>query len=76
MSNLYDVLNTVSNALGDSAGFDLGEIDKGIIALHTKLDEPEWAIEDELLREECQKLVVQFAAHRYLEAHHPKSKKQ
>jgi hypothetical protein len=35
--------------------------------LHAKLTEPKWAIEDEALREECEKLVVSWAAKRYLD---------
>ena len=67
MSSLLDILNTVNNALADDSGFDLSELDKAVAEMHLKLTEPEWAIEDETLREECQKLVVQWAAQRYLD---------
>jgi hypothetical protein len=67
MSSLLDILNTVNNALADDSGFDLSELDKAVAEMHLKLTEPEWAIEDEALREECQKLVVQWAAQRYLD---------
>lgn len=67
MSSLLDILNTVNNALADDSGFDLSELDKAVAEMHLKLTEPEWAIEDEVLREECQKLVVQWAAQRYLD---------
>lgn len=66
MSNLFDILNTVNVALKDSEGFDMAELDKAVAEMHLKLTEPKWAIEDEALREECQKLVVSWAAHRYL----------
>lgn len=67
MSSLLDILNTLNNALADDSGFDLSELDKAVAEMHLKLTEPEWAIEDETLREECQKLVVQWAAQRYLD---------
>lgn len=66
MSNLFDILNTISNALQDSDGFDLSELDKAIAEIHLKLTEPKWAIEDEALREECEKLVISWAVKRYL----------
>lgn len=66
MSNLFDILNTVNNALKDTGGFDLTELDKAVADLHLRLTEPKWSIEDEALREECQKLVVAWAAKRYL----------
>lgn len=66
MSNLFDLLNTVNVALEDSDGFDWDEIDRAMTDIHAKLTEPKWAIEDEALRGECEKLVVQWAAKRYL----------
>lgn len=66
MSTLFDILNTVSNALQDSEGFDMAELDKAVAELHAKLTETKWAIEDEALREECEKLVISWAVHRYL----------
>lgn len=67
MGSLFDIINTVSNALKDDTGFDTIELDRAVAALHLKLTEPEWAIEDEALREECQKLVVAWATQRYLD---------
>lgn len=67
MSSLFDILNTISVALKDDQGFDVSELDKAVFGLHAKLAEPKWAIEDEVLREECQKLVVQWATKRYFE---------
>lgn len=66
MSSLYDILNTISVALQNDEGFDLAELDKAVADMHLKLTEPKWAIEDEALRDECQKLVVQWAVKRYL----------
>jgi hypothetical protein len=65
MSSLFDILNTVSNALKDQEGFDLSELDREVAKLHLKLTEPRWAIEDEALREECEKLVVTWAVNGY-----------
>lgn len=66
MSSLFDVLNTVSNALENSEGFDLSEIDKEMAKLHSKLTETKWAIEEEMLRSECEELLVQWVFKRYL----------
>ena len=66
MSSLYDILNTINAASKDDNGFDLAELDKAVAEMHLKLTETKWAIEDEALRDECQKLVVQWAAKRYL----------
>lgn len=67
MGSLFDIVNTVNVALKDSDGFDLQELDQAVVDLHLKLTEPKWAIEDEALREECQKLIVAWAAQRYLD---------
>lgn len=66
MSSLYDILNTINVALVDDEGFDMAELDKAVAEMHLKLTEPKWAIEDEALRDECEKLVVQWAVKRYL----------
>lgn len=68
MSNLYDIMNTISVALKDDTGFDRVELQEIMVELHAKLTEPKWAIEDEVLREECEKLVVAWAANEYLSA--------
>ena len=68
MGGLGDILNTISNALKDDNGFDLSDLDKEVIELHRKLTEPKWAIEDEALREECEKLVVSWAVKQYFTA--------
>ena len=68
MSSLYDILNTINVALKDDEGFDVAVLDKAVAEMHLKLTEPKWAIEDEALRDECQKLVVQWATKRYLAA--------
>ncbi len=67
MSSLFDILNTITNALKDNKGFDMAELDKAVAELHLKLTKPKWAIEDEALRDECQRLVVSWATKRYLE---------
>jgi len=66
MSNLFDIVNTVSVALNDPKGFDWAEVDKAVIEIHAELTKTKWAIEDEALREEMEKLVVSWAAKRYL----------
>lgn len=66
MSSLGDILNTISNALQNDDGFDLSELDKAVVEMHLKLTEPKWVIEDEALREECEKLVISWAVKRYL----------
>lgn len=65
MSSLLDILNTVSNALKDDNWFDLEELDKSVADLHIRLTDPRWAIEDEAMRQECEKLVVAWAVKRY-----------
>lgn len=64
MSSLNDILTVANAAIKED--FDWSEVDKAMIELHKKLTEPNWAIEDEALREECEKMVVRYAAHRYL----------
>lgn len=66
MSSLFDIINTVNVALKDDEGFDWSELDKAMVDLHLKLTEPKWAIEDEALREECEKLLIRYAVQRYL----------
>lgn len=66
MSTLFDLINTVNVAIKDSDGFDWADVDKAMVEIHAKLTEPKWAIEDEKLRDECEKLVVSWAAKRYL----------
>lgn len=67
MSSLFDIINTVGVALQDSEGFDWDELDKAMIEIHRELTEPGWAIEDETLRDECEKLVVSWATQKYME---------
>jgi hypothetical protein len=66
MSNLFDIVNTVSVALNDPEGFDWAEVDKAMVEIHAKLTETKWAIEDEKLRDEMENLVISWAAKRYL----------
>lgn len=66
MSSLFDIINTVNVALNDSEGFDWAEINKTMVELHAKLSEPKWAIEDEPLRKEVEKLFISYAAKEYL----------
>lgn len=66
MNNLFDLVNTVNVALKDPTGFDWDEVRKTMTEIHAKLTEPKWAIEDEALRGEVEKLLVAWAANEYV----------
>lgn len=72
MSSLQEVLATVNKAIKEP--IDWKAVDTAMIELHNKLTEPKWAIEDEALREETEKLLVQMASQSYLKRHITKSK--
>lgn len=61
---LSEILTKVNTAIHQD--FDWSEVDEAMLELHRMLTEPKWAIEDEALRDECEKLLVSYAVQRYL----------
>lgn len=67
MSDLRDIMNRISAALKDDTGVNKNQLDRIFTDLHTELTKSDWAIEDEALREEYEKMFVHWTAKRYLE---------
>ena len=65
MASVKEILDKVNQAIKEP--IDSTEYQEALVALHTKLTEPKWAIEDEKLRNEMEKLVVQMAVSKYKE---------
>lgn len=71
---LNETLKRVNKAL--KAPLNQLEIDKAMILLHHRLTETKWAIKDEKLRGECEKLLIQMTVARYMADRIPVGERQ
>lgn len=60
---IKEVLDRCNQAIKEPSDI---EIYKAMVLLHSKLSEPKWAIEDEALRDEMEKLTVQMTVANYM----------
>ena len=65
MSSLNQIVTKMNKIAKEP--FDWSELDTAILELHNKLTEPKWAIEDEKLRDEYEKLLVQSVVLKFKE---------
>ena len=66
MSKLQTIVERLNKALNEPV--DEAELQDAILAVREKLSEPKWAIEDEKLRGEMEKLIVYHAVREYADA--------
>lgn len=71
MGNLSSILEKVNHALEEP--INEFEITQAMLLLGNKLAEPKWAIEDEKLRDEYEKLMVQMVVRNYMSGRSNKS---